>query len=443
MNTPGIKPEETQVRTLGPCTFPSPLEAVLGAQGGDFPGQDVRIPQDIYVVGGQAPEMSVSFEKSGPSRTIFFDPNEVTAGILSCGGLCPGLNNVIRALVMELHYKYHVRKIYGIPYGFRGLSPEEGLKPVALLPENVTSIHTQGGSILGTSRGKVDAGRMVDVLSRMGVNLLFCMGGDGTQRGLHELAQTARDRGMPIAVVGLPKTIDNDIPFVYKTFGLDTAVTVASEAIRSAHTEAESAYNGIGLVKLMGRSAGFIASYATLANLDVNFCLIPEIDFDLDGPGGLLDCLERRLYARKHAVIVVAEGAGQKFFEAGATGTDLSGNPLLNDIGLLLKTRIKEHFKARNIPVDLKYIDPSYMLRAVGTDANDSVFTADLARHAVHAGMAGKTDMMVGYWHGEFINVPLPLVLSRVKRVNPGSGLWQSVLSATGQPRAMKRHDGK
>lgn len=433
-----LRPEDTVVKELGPRLVSSPLgfSSVHGDGIVDFVPEGARVTKDVVIYPGETPS-GITFEKSGPLRDIYFDPNDVTAAIMTCGGLCPGLNNVIRAIVMELHYKYNVKNILGIRYGHKGLDPNFGYPPIKLTPENVTHIHEDGGTILGTSRGTVDVGVMVNSLVNHGINVLFCLGGDGTQRGLHEICEEASSRGLEIAFVGLPKTIDNDISYVYKTFGLDTAVTVACDALRSAHNEAQSAYNGIGLVKVMGRHSGYIASYATLANLDVNFCLIPELDFDLHGPGAFLECLQRRLYHRKHAVIVVAEGAGQKFFDKSSPQYDASGNALLADIGLYLREEIKKYFKERKIPIDLKFIDPSYMVRSVTTNANDSIYTADIARHAVHAAMAGKTDMMVGLWHGEFINLPLPVIINKTKKVDTESSLWMSVLSSTGQPMSM------
>lgn len=431
-----ISPQETLVRSLGPCRIPNPL--LTGIDGGPDIGFVTERDRVLHDIAAESGYPGVSFEKSGPMRSIYFSPNDVTAAVVTCGGLCPGLNNVIRSIVMQLYYKYGVRRILGIQYGFGGLDPETAFKPLELTPEKVSSIHEFGGSILGTSRGTIPAETMLKTIEDLGINLFFCLGGDGTQRGLHELSELALSRGREISFIGLPKTIDNDIAFVHKTFGLSTAVTMANEAINSAHFEAQSAFNGIGLVKVMGRYAGFIACYSTLANLDVNFCLIPEVDFDLDGPGGFLETLERRLYKRKHAVIVVAEGAGQKFFDEKSPDRDASGNAQLNDIGLLLKNRIKDHFKRKKIAVDLKYIDPSYMVRSMPTDSNDSIYTADLGRCAVHAGMAGKTDMLVGHWHGEFINVPLPLITANTKLVTTKSKLWTSVLEATGQPASMK-----
>lgn len=429
------------VKNLGKPDILSPFQfsSTYGDGIINFVNDTMKVPYSLKVPCEQTTE-DLYFEYAGPRQYIYFNPEEVTAGIMTCGGLCPGLNNAIRSIVMQLHYKYGVRKVLGFRYGQQGLDPTSGHEPYELTPKTVVKIHESGGSILGTSRGKVNPEIMVDSLVKYGVNVFFCLGGDGTQKGLHSMHEVIEKRGLKIACVGVPKTIDNDISFVYKTFGMDTAVTIAQEAVRSAHCEAESVYNGIGLVKVMGRQSGFIACNTTLANNDVNYCLIPEIDFDLEGKGGLLDVLETRLARRHHAVIVVAEGAGQKIMEKDiSTQTyDASGNIKLQDVGIYLKNRILEHFKAKNISIDLKYIDPSYMIRSVPTNANDSIFAAELGRMAVDAAMAGKTDCLIGYWHGQYTYVPLPLATSKRKFVEPEGELWREVLSTTGQPLSLK-----
>lgn len=435
--------EDFKVKTLGKADILSPME--LSTTYGDgiinFTSEETRVPyklrSDCY-----AGTESLSFEMAGPRKQIYFDPQEVTAAIMTCGGLCPGLNNAIRSIVMQLFYKYNVRKILGIRYGQKGLDPDFGYEPIELTPKSVTKIHEIGGSFLGTSRGKVTPPVMVDSLEKHGINLLLCLGGDGTQKGLHSIFEEASKRDYKLAAVGIPKTIDNDINYVYKTFGLDTAVTIAKEAVRAAHCEAESAYNGIGLVKVMGRHSGYIAALTALANNDVNYCLVPESPFDLHGRGAFLDHLETRLARRHHAVIVVSEGAGQNFFatDESTKQYDASGNVKLNDIGLYLKKNIVEYFNAKNIPIDLKYIDPSYMIRSVPTNANDSIFAAELGRMGVDAAMAGKTDCLIGYWHGYYTHVPLPLAVSKRKQINPEEELWREVIASTGQPLVMKEH---
>ncbi len=437
-----LKPEDFIIDSLGEAKVTSPIQysTVRGDGIVNFIDDRTTIPYSIDPAAEPEPA-GLAFESAGPRRLIYFQPGEVTAGIMTCGGLCPGLNDAIRAIVMQLHYKYGVKKILGIRFGQRGLDPEAGLEPLILTPDGVKDIHLRGGSALGTSRGAVDPELMVDTLQRHGINLLFSLGGDGTQKGNHAICEAVRRRELKIAVVGVPKTIDNDISFVYRTFGIDTAVTIAREAVRAAHFEAVSAYNAVGLVKLMGRQSGFIAGFTALAANDANFCLIPEIPFTLEGEKGLFNLLEERLNRRHHAVIVVAEGAGQdlmKHQEEAAT-YDASGNLRLGDIGFFLKNKIIEYFQEKNIPIDLKYIDPSYMIRSVPANANDSMFAAALGRRAVDAGMAGKTNLLIGHWHSYFTHVPLPLTISRRKHVDPEGELWREVLSSTGQPISFSR----
>ncbi len=429
-----------QVKTLGKPDILSPLE--LSTTYGDgivnFIDDNIKVP--VLIKRPCDPAFKdLFFEYGGPRKTIYFNSEEVIAGIMTCGGLCPGLNNAIRSIVMQLSYKYNVKRILGIQYGQKGLDPSFGYDPIELTPKAVVKIHEIGGSFLGTSRGKVDHEIAVDTIEKLGINMLFCLGGDGTQKGLHSFHEIIERRNLKIATVGIPKTIDNDISYVHKTFGLDTAVTIAKEAVRSAHCEAESAYNGIGLVKVMGRHSGFISALTTLANNDVNFCLIPEVPFDLDGKGALLETLEKRLATRHHSVIVVSEGAGQKMIEKDATTYDASGNVRLGDIGIYLKNKIIEHFKKKDVPIDLKYIDPSYMIRSVPTNANDSIFAAELGRMAVDAAMAGKTDCLIGYWHNQYTHAPLPLATSERKQIDPEGELWREVLSTTGQPMSLER----
>jgi len=403
-----------------------------------FTPDDSRILLDVStkyleeaLAAGREPD---SFEEAGARRSVYFDPSKVRAGILTAGGLCPGLNDVIRAVVMTLHYRYGVRNILGIKYGYQGLLPEYGHELVPLDAKMVSHIHEFGGTVLGSSRGGMAQEEIVDALERLNINMLFCVGGDGTLKGAHSIAQTTRNRGLKIAVVGIPKTIDNDINMVGRSFGFETAVSVASEVIRSAHTEAIGAPHGVGLVKLMGRDSGFIAATAALAQSDANYVLIPEIDFDLEGAGGLFAHLEKRLETRGHAVIVVAEGAGQKFFSSDSKVTDASGNILHNDIGAFLADRIKAHFKARKKELNLKYIDPSYIIRSAPANASDQVYCTFLGQKAVHAAMAGKTDVLIGQWNDHFVHVPIALAIKERKKVNPNGVLWNSVLEGTGQP---------
>ena len=431
-----LTPEDVKVKSLGECRIPSPmgLSTVLGDGIVNYVPDDARMPAMVELSSNVPGEAGVFFEKAGPRRNIYFDPAETSAAIVTCGGLCPGLNNVIRSLVLQLHYHYGVKNILGIRFGYAGLDPASNREPIALTPEFVEDIHKDGGTVLGSSRGPVAMDIAVGFLRDRGVNVLFCIGGDGTQRGAQCLSGEAERQGYPLAVIGIPKTIDNDIEYVQQTFGYYTAIDKAREVIDCAHNEARGALGGIALVKLMGRDAGFIAAGATVASQDVNFTLVPELHFDLEGPGGLLDLLEKRISERGHAVVVAAEGAGRHLLPVDDTRRDASGNILPADIGVFLFDRIKAYFKDRRVKATVKYIDPSYIVRSIPANCEDSLLCDQMARNAAHAGMAGRTAMLIGYWYDVFIHVPIPIVTSRKKQMSPESDLWRSVLATTGQP---------
>ena len=432
-------PIGTDIPKLGETKIPSPGQnrAKGGSNNISFVTDDELVLIDVdahslmqQVQNGQTP---ASFERAGPRSNIFFDPSKLRCALVTCGGLCPGLNDIIRSIVLELHWGYGVRCIYGIRYGLQGFVPKYGHNVIDLTPDEVSNIHERGGSVLGSSRGPQDVDEIVDCLERMNVGILFMIGGDGTLMAATRIAAAIQQRNLKISVVGVPKTIDNDIYLVSRSFGFETAVDVATRAITSAHNEAAGYPNGIGLLKLMGRHSGFIAATATLAQQDVNFVLIPEVDFDLDGPNGLLSAIEKRLADRGHAVIVAAEGAGQKFFDDEKTERDASGNIKLKDIGLYLKEAIISYFEAKDTGITIKYIDPSYMIRSLPANANDRVFCNFLGRNAVHAGMAGKTNLLIGHWNNFFVHVPMQTVAGKRKQINPGGTLWRSTLEATGQ----------
>lgn len=437
-------PEELVVQTLGACRYPSPLQG----RGESFVDESRRVLvcSDLlelkpYLESGRQPP---TFEPAGARPRTFFDPDNLTGGIVTCGGLCPGVNNVMRSIVLELYYGYGVARVFGFRYGYAGLSSQCKFEPWALSSQAVDTIHERGGTILGTSRGPQDVGDMVDTLVNCKIGILFTIGGDGTLRGASALSQEIARRGLQIGVIGVPKTIDNDLRWIERSFGFATAVEEARSAIEAAHQEARGAWNGVGLVKLMGRESGFIAAHASLSSSDVNFCLVPEISFDLQGKHGLLQALERRLAQKHHAVIVVAEGAGQHLFRAAKhEERDASGNVRPRDIGVFLKDQIKHHFAACRKDVTIKYIDPSYTIRSLPANSLDSEFCLMLGQHAVHAGMAGRTNMMVGYWNQHFTHVPIPLAVASRKQLVPDGEIWQRVLEATGQPAAMIDNGGK
>lgn len=432
---------DLNIKKLGKNKFDSPLNHIVMSTD-DHKVTFINDEERILVINSQNESeawknkgMPVpSFEKAGPREKLYFEPGETISAVVTCGGLCPGLNSVIRALVYMNYYRYNNKITYGFRYGYEGFIDDFDHEIMNLTPDTVENIHKIGGTILGSSRGPQSEVAMVDKLVKLKVNVLYVIGGDGTLRGASKIAKEIEKRNLKIAVIGIPKTIDNDIAYIDKSFGSETAFSKACDAIDAAHIESKGALNGIGIVKVMGRHSGFIAANATLATNDVNFVLVPEMKFELDGPKGFLAALKNRLAKSNHAVILVAEGAGQEYFEGADKKYDPSGNEKLSDIGLFLKEKIKNYLAKEGIPTSIKYIDPSYIIRSTPPTPNDSIFCLQLAQKAVHAGMAGKTDIVIGYFNGEFIHLPIDVAVSERKVLQSDSELWLSVLESTGQP---------
>jgi len=432
------------VPVVGASKVLSPLSC--SNKGGDYVTNFVSDDQRILYAIAAKPGETINpysqdqlLEVAGPRQRIYFDPAHVHAGIVTCGGLCPGLNDVIHSIVMTLWYRYGVRRISGIRFGYRGFLPESKLPVMELYPEKVAEIHRMGGTMLGSSRGEGErVVEIVDSLERMNLNILFSIGGDGTLKGALAIADEVEKRGLKISIVGIPKTIDNDLSFIERSFGFETAVSYAVDAVDSAHTESHDAMNGVGIVKVMGRQSGFIAAYTALASGDVNYVLIPEAPFELHGEGGLLAHLEKRLEARRHAVILVAEGAGQDLLEK-VKETDASGNIKFADVGIFIKQEVERYFKGKSIDITVKYIDPSYMIRSAAANSGDSVYCARLGTNAVHAAMAGKTKILISLVNNTFVHLPIRLAVSKRNRVDPESPLWRDVIETTGQPVLMKK----
>jgi 6-phosphofructokinase 1 len=420
---------------------PIPYSKILGDSIANYVTENERILYDIDLAEGKTLkdlESSGLMEKAGPRDKIYFNPQHSHAAIVTCGGLCPGLNDVIRAVVRTLWYRYNVRRITGVKYGFTGFLPEFNIPTLELNPTVVDDIHKMGGTMLGSSRGngkRVE--EIVDSLERLNINMLFIIGGDGTQRASNDIGEEILKRGLKISVVGIPKTIDNDLLFTERTFGFETAVAKAVSAVEAAHVEAKSANNGVGLVKVMGRDSGYIAASTALSSNEANFVLIPEVPFDLHGPNGLLHHVEERLRTRQHAVIIVAEGAGQEYVEI-PDGADKSGNKLYGDIGKFLASEIKKYLGEKGMDFALKYIDPSYIIRASEALPSDSLYCARLGASAVHAAMAGKTKCLISLMNTHFVHLPIKLVVGGRKKVDPESSLWRDVQESTRQPLSMK-----
>ncbi|MDR2602190.1 MAG: ATP-dependent 6-phosphofructokinase [Spirochaetaceae bacterium] len=426
------------IEELGPRQIRSPI--TMSKSKGDFIANYVS-DEDFVMLSSEVhlddvPELDKSqlLERAGPREQIYFMPEHVHAGIVTCGGLCPGINDVIRSIVRCLWYHYRVRRITGIRYGYKGFLPEYRYPTQELTLDWVDNIHKIGGTVLGSARGGgKEVEKIVNAMEQLNLNMLFTIGGDGTQRGSLDIANEIERRNLKIACVGIPKTVDNDFSFIERSFGFDTAVARAVDVVASAHMEANSQINGIGLVKLMGRESGFIAVHTALASHEVNFVLVPEVPFDLDGPNGFLEHLERRLLRRKHAVIIVAEGALQDEL-AKNNGVDAGGNKKFGDVGAYMRDRIEAHFKKIGMEITLKYIDPSYQVRSAVAVPVDSIYCDRLGNAAVHAAMSGKTKLVIGLVNGHFVHLPIKAAVSRRSHVDPESSLWRDTLDATHQP---------
>lgn len=414
---PSTKLAPAHISAWAPCgSFPSPLlnnpdQLNLGLS---FVGPNETILVDIISDSGNT-TMSREFFRAGPRKTLAFHPaSQVKACIVTCGGLCPGLNSVIRELVTTLTLMYGVKKISGIPYGYQGFYNTQ-LCITDLTPASVTGIHHEGGSILGSSRGGHDTKMICDSIMSMGYNQIYTIGGDGTLKGAVAIFEELKKRKYMGSVIGVPKTIDNDIALIDKSFGFDTAVEEAQRSIKCAKIEAKSAINGIGLVKLMGRHSGQIAMFATLASRDVDCCLIPEVKFELEGKCGLFQYIEDKLKTKGHMVIVIAEGAAQELMSRGmqSLGTDASGNKKLNDVGLWLKSKINKEFARRRREINLKLIDPTYEIRSVPANASDNLHCSLLAQSAVHGAMHGYSGFCVGMINTHFVMIPMEEICRR------------------------------
>lgn len=405
----------------------------------NFIKEDNIIIADIVRKASHEP-VSRAYVRAGPRRALFFEPTAVTAAIVTCGGLCPGLNNIIREVTRTLLLDYGASRVLGITDGFNGFDAAAH-PPTELTLASVERIHDAGGTVLGSARGGFNLAAIEAFVDKYSVQCLFIVGGDGTHRGAVKIARWAADAGRPLAVVGIPKTIDNDVSLVDRSFGFTTAVGEAVKAIKAAVVEARSAPHCVGLVKLMGRHAGFIAAHATLASGDVDACLVPEVTTPLHGQDGLIPHLHAVIQRKGHAVVVVAEGAGTEYMppevdEQGKPAVDAGGNAKLPPVGPWLRDTLARELGAllgEKPPV--KLIDPSYVIRSVPANASDALYCLLLGQNAVHGAMAGLTGFSVGLYNNRTVYIPMQVLVDNSPRVmDPLGRTWERVLGVTGQP---------
>lgn len=422
-----LQPQDLVVDMLGKPEIDSPVRLT------SYIGEEERFLFDLnpenLIQQVSAQQELCTIERGGPRKKIFFDPHKTRAAIVTCGGLCPGINNVIRSVTLELLYQYKIISVIGYRFGYKGMA-DPSIQPMELNSETTNGIGELGGSILASSRGPQEVDKMIDRLLADSIDILFVIGGDGSLKGALALQEGIARRNLKIGVVGIPKTIDNDLNFISKSFGFQTAYSKAVESIRAAHTESLGTPNGIGIVKVMGRHSGAIAAHATISSQIVNFCLIPEFSFELKD---LMEALVKRLEKRSHAVIVIAEGVAQETINK-ENKRDASGNLILTDSGIWLKGEIAKYLSAAGIEHNIKYIDPSYIIRAIPASPNDALFCSMVGQYAVHAAMSGRTAVVIGQWNHYFGTIPIRLVVGSQKLVNINGTIWRSVLESTGQP---------
>jgi len=383
---------------------------------------DILVPADNEVT---------VYPRAGPRSSLFFRPSHVNAGIVTCGGLCPGLNSVIRDVTKSCFELYGVQSVIGFHGGFSGIfsMPFE-----RLTLESTQGIQNLGGTILSSARGGFDADRILNKLEDLRISQLFIVGGDGSMRGARELVVAITKRPWPVAIIGIPKTIDNDIGLIDHSFGFQTAVEETLRAVRAAKVEAACSINGVGVVQCMGRHAGYIAAQVTLASAEVDLCIIPEVPIAIDGSLDVLEHVIRVVEKKGHAVVVVAEGAGENLLGK-SEEFDASGNRRLRPIGPWIKEAIAERLTMRGLGRQVRLIDPSYMVRSVAAYSVDSILCTLLSLAAVHAAMDGYTGVCVALVNGRSVMVPLDLIVeASPRKVDVCSRTYERIVSLTSQP---------
>ncbi len=339
--------------------------------------------------------------------------------LLTGGGDCPGLNAVLRAFVKSAQNE-HGWGVIGVKNGFEGFLEPGGRGFVELTRESVAGLLPRGGTILGASnrcdifavrRGqgppRDESGRVRRALRRLGARALVLAGGEGTQKAglrLHRL-------GVP--VVGVPKTIDNDLDGTERTFGFDTATHVVMAALDRLHTTAES-HDRVMVVEVMGRHAGWIALHGGLAG-GADVILVPEIPFD---PRRVADRVEaRRQAGRTFSLVVVAEGArradGRQVWSEGAGHDPIRDR--LGGIGAQVAAEI-----GRLTGLETRTTVLGHVQRGGTPTVYDRVLATRMGAHAARLVSERRFGRMVALHGGEMTSVPLAAAVRRLKTVDPG-----------------------
>jgi 6-phosphofructokinase 1 len=448
----------------------------------------------------------LTFAEAGPRNMLRFPGHHkklLKVGVLVSGGIAPGINAVISGIVQR-HVLYHTPQItdlrvpgktprsytlqvFGFRNGFAGLLAGDDVtvlydsdSPDEKLRAHLRRIANRGGSEIGTSRyddllstadpdkREKDLDQVAENLANRHFDILYVIGGDGSMRAAHATWKRSRDNGKSLSVIGVPKTMDNDILWVWQSFGFLSAVEKAREALQQLHTEATSNPR-LCVVQLFGSDSGFVVSHAALASGVCDAALIPEVPFTMKK---LADYITERLSKRfrpgaggqsPYGMIVMAEtavpqdaedylsdpevdldenekAAIQAFVSKGCRVHGQTPDELrtggLKVVSRVLQKRIREMKVDDAYWADFRVFtnEPRHLLRAIPPSASDVAFGQRLGVLAVDNAMAGYTDFMISQWMTEYVLVPLDLVVLGRKRVPPNGIFWKSVVASTGQP---------
>lgn len=448
--------------------------------------------------------IGLTFPEAGPRENLVYPmesrdgaTDSLQVGVLVSGGIAPGINAVIKGIV-DRHtlYSNHAKEnddtsydleIIGYRDGFSGLLSGSHIK---LNRKKVRDFANKGGSLLGTSRyhplldlddpGKRDSA-VRDIISNLkDIDILYVIGGDGSMRAAHMIwtrAQRMHAEGeaSKLSVVAIPKTMDNDILWVWQSFGFMSAVEKAKQFVLQLHTEASSNPR-LGIMQLFGSDSGFVVTHAALASGVCDYVLIPEADFSMEV---LCEFIKKKLKSRykrgqdgksPFGMILMAETAiprdginspGCKYIDDPDVGLEKEEKIAIEKFiadGRRVQGQTQDALRRGGIKIISRVVqkeirqmkpgqywekfrvftnEPRHLIRAIDPSVQDVIFGQRMGTLAVDNAMAGYTDFMISQWLTEYVLVPLKLVVLGRKRVPQKGIFWKSVLANTGQPHEM------
>lgn len=435
---------------------------------------------------------NLTMPEAGPRRYVSYpQKNQLKVGILVSGGIAPGINAVISGIIARHHAyqawsqkinKNYALEILGYSEALKGLL-HAGRPAVPLDLKTVREAVNHGGSILPTARAdelldledpKQRDGALDKVTSRLinqQIDILYIIGGDGSMRAAHAISCRARRNPInELSVIGIPKTMDNDILWVWQSFGFLSAVEFAKQAILQLHTEVMSNPR-LCVIQLFGSDSGFVVSHAALASGVCDAVLIPEVNFTLKQLSGYI---RYRLQDRPHSdkpyggIVALAETAipldWREYVSATAEVADGSEKVILTPEELRAIETFESHGRrvhgqtpdalrsgglrlvSQILQREIRKLgdrwssyrvftnEPRHLIRSIEPSVSDVIFAQRLGTLAVDNAMAGYHDFMISQWLTEYVLVPLKLVVLGRKRVPEHGIFWKSVRASTGQP---------